>query len=203
MRALPIFAGFALTASLLATEPAHAEGDPEQGKIKSQTCIGCHGIPGYTNAYPTYRVPKISGQHAEQVVTAIEGYQSGARRHPTMTAQASSMNTQDMQDIAAYLDSLKPEAAITAPEQVDPPAAAAVCMSCHGPTGLSPTPQLAPVIAGQYRDYLVRALRDYKTGARDNAIMKTFAGQLSEEQIEALAAWFSRQETPLRTLPKE
>ncbi len=70
---------------------------------------------------------------------------------------------------------------------------AQVCASCHGPNGLSPTPNF-PIIAGQYRDYIVRALKDYKSGARDNAIMKGFAANLSEQDMEDLAAWFSSQD---------
>ena len=52
-----------------------------------------------------------------------------------------------------------------------------------------------PVLAGQYYDYLVRALTDYKIGRRTNPIMKGFAAQLSKEDIEDVAAWFSSQTT--------
>ena len=50
-----------------------------------------------------------------------------------------------------------------------------------------------PVLAGQYYDYLVRALGDYKNGRRNNPIMKGFAGQLSKQDIEDVAAWFASQ----------
>ncbi|MND03859.1 Cytochrome c-552 [compost metagenome] len=53
------------------------------------------------------------------------------------------------------------------------------------------------MLAGQYYDYLVRALSDYKAGHRTNGIMKGFAGQLSKQDIEDLAAWFSSQKSPL------
>jgi cytochrome c553 len=43
----------------------------------------------------------------------------------------------------------------------------------------------------------VRALTDYKIGRRTNAIMKGFAAQLSKQDIEDLAAWFSRQKSGL------
>ena len=75
--------------------------------------------------------------------------------------------------------------------------AAQVCAACHGPEGNKPSAPDQPVLAGQYYDYLVRALNDYKSGKRGNPIMKGFAGQLSKKDIEDLAAWFSSQATPL------
>ena len=69
-----------------------------------------------------------------------------------------------------------------------------VCAACHGPDGNKPSAPDQPVLAGQYYDYLVHALSDYKNGRRNNAIMKGFAGQLSKQDIEDLAAWFSSQQ---------
>ena len=75
--------------------------------------------------------------------------------------------------------------------------AAQVCAACHGPEGNKPSAPDQPVLAGQYYDYLVQALSDYKSGKRNNAIMKGFAGQLSRQDMEDLAAWFSSQKSPL------
>jgi cytochrome c553 len=75
--------------------------------------------------------------------------------------------------------------------------AAQVCAACHGPDGNKPSAPDQPILAGQYYDYLVRALTDYKIGRRTNAIMKGFAAQLSKQDIEDLAAWFSRQKSGL------
>jgi cytochrome c553 len=77
--------------------------------------------------------------------------------------------------------------------------AAQVCAACHGPDGNKPSDPTQPILAGQYYDYLVRALTDYKIGRRNNPIMKGFAGQLSKQDIEDLAAWFSSQKSQLRT----
>jgi cytochrome c553 len=77
--------------------------------------------------------------------------------------------------------------------------AAQVCGACHGPEGNKPSAPDQPVLAGQYSDYLVRALTDYKSGKRSNPIMKGFAGQLSKQDIEDVAAWFSSQRSPLHT----
>ena len=75
--------------------------------------------------------------------------------------------------------------------------AAQVCAACHGPDGNKPSAPDQPILAGQHYDYLVRALNDYKLGRRNNAIMKGFAGQLSKQDIEDLAAWFSSQKSQL------
>ena len=82
--------------------PAHAAGDAAKGKVKAITCMGCHGIPGYHNAYPNYPVPRVGGQHPDYTVAALKAYKSGQRDHKTMQAQAASLSEQDMQDIAAY-----------------------------------------------------------------------------------------------------
>ena len=75
--------------------------------------------------------------------------------------------------------------------------AAQVCAACHGPEGNKPSAPDQPILAGQHYDYLIRALTDYKIGRRTNPIMKTFAGQLSKQDIEDLAAWFSSQQSSL------
>lgn len=75
--------------------------------------------------------------------------------------------------------------------------AAQVCAACHGPEGNKPSAPDQPILAGQYYDYLVQALSDYKTGKRNNPIMKGFSTQLSKQDMEDLAAWFSSQKSPL------
>jgi len=67
------------------------------------------------------------------------------------------------------------------------------CVACHGPDGNSPAPDF-PRLAGQNQDYLIKALRDYKTGERKNAIMNPLAAPLSARDIADLAAFYSRQQ---------
>jgi len=75
----------------------------------------------------------------------------------------------------------------------------AVCAACHGADGNSPSSAF-PILAGQYQDYLVRTLADYKTGKRNNAIMTGFAATLSEQDREDLAAFFASQKSNLYTV---
>jgi cytochrome c553 len=93
-----------LSASLMGA--SHAAGDPAKGREKSLPCMGCHGIPTYTFVYPSYRVPKLAGQHADYLVAALKAYKSAERQQPTMQAQASSLSEQDMADLAAFFSSL-------------------------------------------------------------------------------------------------
>jgi cytochrome c553 len=81
---------------------APAAGDAAAGKTKAFTCMGCHGVPSYNNVYPTYKVPKLGGQHAQYLAAALEAYRNGQRSHQTMQAQAKTLSEQDIQDIAAF-----------------------------------------------------------------------------------------------------
>ena len=67
-----------------------------------------------------------------------------------------------------------------------------VCAACHGVDGISPIADY-PKLAGQYPDYLAKALRDYKSGMRKNAIMAGFAQTLTPQDIANLAAYYSAQ----------
>ena len=69
----------------------------------------------------------------------------------------------------------------------------ATCLACHGEAGIPVDPN-NPKLAGQHRDYIIKALSDYRSGKRTNLIMANFAAQLSNQDIEDLAAWFSSQE---------
>jgi cytochrome c553 len=66
------------------------------------------------------------------------------------------------------------------------------CQACHGPNGISVSPAF-PNLAGQNPDYIMEALRQYKDGRRANPIMKGQVANLSERDIEDLAAYFSSQ----------
>ena len=96
----------ALLMSIFPLAIADPAGDIQAGKIKAYTCTGCHGIPGYNNVYPTYKVPKIGGQNYAYLVAAMKAYRNGERDHATMELQASSLNDGDIEEISAYFASL-------------------------------------------------------------------------------------------------
>ena len=179
-------------AALMAAGSVHAAGDPVAGKSKFYACKGCHGIPGYTNAYPTYHVPKVGGQYEPYVISSLQAYKTGARKHGSMEGNAGALSDQDMADIAAYL------AKIEAKEQEGPitgdvakgKEVAAKCASCHGEDGNAPAPNF-PRLAGQYESYLVKAIQDYQAGKRNNPIMQPMVQGLSEEDIRNVSAYYA------------
>jgi cytochrome c553 len=73
-----------------------------------------------------------------------------------------------------------------------------VCAACHGLDGNSPNPDY-PKLAGQYDDYIAKALRDYKSDRRKNPIMGGFAKTLTPKDIDNLAAYFSAQKPVLES----
>jgi cytochrome c553 len=195
-------AALALFLSAAATTGAQAEGDAARGKTIGYTCLGCHGVVAYKNVYPTYSVPKLAGQHPEYLAAALKGYKNSERSHGTMHAQAASMSDQDMEDVAVHLagPALKPGGANAAGTGAAP-AALATCQACHGKDGVGITGDY-PTLAGQYADYLERALDEYKKGARRNAIMAGFAATLKPEDMKAIAEYYAAQRPELQTLPR-
>jgi len=176
---------------VLVSLAASADGDPAQGRKLAYACLGCHGIENYKNSYPKYSVPKLGGQHKSYIEAALKEYQAGARWHPTMHGYASTLSDQDRADLAAFFSSTVPkpdtnEVAGTPPEK------ASVCVACHGKNGFG-TMDEYPNLAGQHGDYLAQALNDYRLGKRKNPIMQPFAQQLSQDDIHALAKFFSSQ----------
>ena len=169
------------------------QGDAKHGKAISYTCLGCHGIEGYKNAYPMYSVPKLEGQRPEYLAAALHEYKSGDREHLTMHSQASTLSDQDIADIAAYFAG-KPLVSQGKPAGT-PPQAATLCVSCHGQDGIAIAPAY-PSLAGQHEDYIARAIDEYRKGGRKNPIMKGFAATLKDEDIAAIAEYFAHEQHP-------
>jgi cytochrome c553 len=170
--------------------PAAAQGDAERGAKLAYTCQGCHGIEGYRNAYPSYRVPKLGGQKTAYLVAALQGYRDGTREHPTMQAQASSMSDEEMQDLAAYFSSIANETVAAGGSESAGIEAASTCIACHGQNGISVSPNW-PTLAGQYEDYLRHALNQYRDGTRKNPVMAQMAAPLTDADVKVLARYYS------------
>jgi cytochrome c553 len=185
-----------VVASFAPSGLAQSTGDVERGAKLAYTCLGCHAIPNYKNAYPNYSVPKLRGQHPEYLVLALQAYRNGERSHATMSANAAGWTDQQFADMSAFLAGPVVKAPDTAKPIGKIPEAAQTCVACHGTDGIGITPQY-PTLAGQHADYLERALTDYKKGGRKNAIMGGFAGQLSARDIKSIAAYYAAQRPSL------
>ena len=81
------------------------------------------------------------------------------------------------------------------------PQKAEVCAACHGADFNTPISEDIPRLAGQYPDYLARAMTDYKSGARKNALMNGQAEGLSAQDIEELSAYIGSLSGKLKVIP--
>ena len=165
-------------------------GDTEKGEVIAYSCLGCHGIEGYRNAYPSYRVPKLGGQKETYLVLALQGYRDNTRAHPTMNAQGQSLSREDIENVSAYIATLGAETVASGGNEGGSFDAAATCSACHGQNGISVSPSW-PTLAGQHEDYLEHALKQYRDGTRKDPVMGPLAANLSDAEIAALAAWFA------------
>lgn len=196
-----LLASFA-SAAQAQNEASAFNGDAERGRQLAYTCNGCHAIANYKNVYPTYSVPKLHGQRPQYLVAALKAYKSGERSHGTMHSQAASLSDQDMADVAAYLAGPSVLSESKNEAVAGRPKAGEVCLACHGSNGVGITPDY-PTIAGQHRDYIMRALTDYKKGGRKNPVMAGMAANLTQEDIEALASYYSTRTPALSVVPKK
>jgi cytochrome c553 len=208
----------ALLVACVTALPANAQeikGDIKAGEKKIAMCIGCHGITGYRASFPeVYRVPRVSGQGAKYIVSALTAYQKGDRRHPTMRGIVDNLNEQDIADVAAYYEAHgKPGAAPLPAKAAEGNARVAAlvkkgaCVTCHGDNFSKPIDPSYPKIAGQYADYLFVALKSYKTEGnptwgRANPIMAGVAKQFSNAELRELANYVSALPGELTTLPQ-
>jgi len=180
----------AMLSGALLAQAAYADGDAGRGEALAYTCLGCHGIEGYRNAYPSYRVPKLGGQKAAYLTIALQGYRAGTRQHPTMTAQASSLSDQDIADAVAYLTGLGGATVANGGSKNASFELAQSCAACHGQNGISLSPSW-PTLAGQHEDYLVHALQQYRSGVRKDPVMGPMAATLNDDSVQQLAKYFA------------
>ena len=208
----------ALLVACVTALPAHAQdikGNVKAGEKKIAMCIGCHGIVGYQASFPEiYRVPKISGQGAKYIVSALSAYQKGDRKHPSMRGVVDNLSEQDIADVAAYYEAHGkvagapvPGTAVEGSVGVAALLKKGACVTCHGESFSHPKDPTYPKIAGQHADYLFVALKSYKTEGnptwgRGNPIMGGVAKQFSNAELKELAQYVSDLPGELKTLPQ-
>lgn len=190
----------AVAAALALSPVAIAEGDAAAGQAKAATCAACHGMDG-NSVNPVW--PSLAGQHASYIVDAVNAFKDGTRKDVLMTAQAGLLNDQDLADVAAYFAAQKGTQRTADPALADAgerlyrggvkEEGIAACIACHGPSGRGNAPAGYPSLTGQHATYTAKQLRDYRSGTRssdgDTQIMRNIAAELSDEQIDAVAAY--------------
>jgi cytochrome c553 len=173
--------------------PAHAA-DAATGKEKAEVCAGCHGENGISQ---TANIPSLAAQQDQFIQWQLVFFRGGARKNDQMQPIAQEISNEDIRLLGAYFASLPapPKAPDDNPDLSAKGAQAAAgrrCASCHGDS-FAGTKAVAR-IAGQREEYLVKALNDYKSGARSGgagSVMTDVAYPLSEEEITALAHYLA------------
>lgn len=186
---------------VLASHSAHAAGNPTAGKEKFQACAECHGPTSQTNTTPQSPVPKLGGQHAQYIVSSLEAYISGDRQNAVMQDSAGQLSDQDKEDIAAYVGQFELKK-LPVPEAGQRPAIQKQienCRVCHGEAGNSFVPDY-PRLNGQNEAYLLKSLKDYKTGIRKNPTMVYVAKDLSDQELIDIAAYYAHQKEGLTVI---
>lgn len=185
--------------SLSASAASPAEGSVEEGQTKSATCVACHGPNGNS---PNPEWPSIAGQHAPYILKQLQAFKSGARQNPLMSPIAMTLSEDDMADLAAYYSTQTVTGLEADPSKVelgqrvyrggDMQNNVAACSGCHGPRGQGNPTALYPSIQGQHATYVAAQLRAYRAGTRQtdqNQIMRDVTHTMSDDQIEAVAAY--------------
>jgi len=83
-----------------------------------------------------------------------------------------------------------PAIAVAADQQAGRVIADRVCANCHGSDGIATFPG-APNLAGQPEEYVQRQLHAYRSGARKNEQMSVVVSNLSDDDLDNLAAWYA------------
>jgi cytochrome c553 len=208
-----MFALAVASVTAISVQAQEVKGDAKAAEQKIAMCIGCHGIKGYQASFPeVYRVPMISGQNAKYIVSALNAYKKGERKHPTMRGIADSLSEQDMADLGAYYEQHGNTQPVTAaPKAPDAKVAALLqkgaCISCHGDNFNKPIDPSYPKLAGQHKDFLFVALKSYKTEnlstwGRNNGVMGGIAKQFTNAELKAMSAYIGSLEGEMKVLPQ-
>jgi cytochrome c553 len=168
--------------------------DVTAGKAKADMCTACHGEGGISQIE---NMPSLAGQHDQFIQWQLVFFRAGTRKNEQMQPVVEQLNNEDIRNLGAYFATLTPARA-KADENPDlsrkgaQAATGRRCASCH--TDNFAGGKAVPRVAAQREDYLVKALRDYKSGVRSGggmAAMASVAFSLSEEEIEALAHYLA------------
>jgi len=189
MRRILVAVGIAVVCGSI----AHAA-DVAAGKEKAELCIGCHGENGISQME---NIPSLAGQQDQFIQWQLVYFRAGSRKNEQMQPVVEQLDNEDIRNLGAYFASLTPP---KAPDDDNPDLSAkgkqaAVgrrCASCHT-DNFAGTKAVAR-LTGQREEYLLKALRDYKSGQRvggGQAAMADVAYPLSEEEIEALAHYLA------------
>jgi cytochrome c553 len=177
----------------LAAWPGEARADAAAGQAKAQVCAACHGPMG-NSTNPDY--PILAGQTTRYLYLQLRDFKEGRRSDPRMSGVVATLSRDDMLDLADYFAAqhpapVKANAGAAKIEAGRSKAAEVLCTMCHlgGFAGQNEIPR----VAGQYDQYIVKQLEDFRARRRTNDAgnMTSVTKGLSDDDIRNLAAYIS------------
>jgi cytochrome c553 len=183
-----------LTASAaIALAASRASVQADDIDSKAALCAACHGEKGIP---ADKAIPVIWGQNEGYIYVELRDFKRGNRKNDQMSPIASALSHDDMLAFAAYFSQKKwPDLGQSSAQKSQATTAVSVigsvgCTSCHLEQfqGDGVTPRLA----GQHRDYLLKTMTDFRSGARaNNPGMSALLSGVSDNDLAALADYLS------------
>ncbi|MDN5869934.1 MAG: c-type cytochrome [Nitrococcus sp.] len=167
-------------------------------------CVTCHGVNGTGNAAAGF--PRLAGLSASYLERQLEAFRLGTRTTAVMAPIAKALTGSESASVSEYYAHQHPPAPQTQapPQQLAAGMRLAItgdwangipaCVTCHGPAGQGIGGPYFPALAGQHASYTVSQIQAWKDGARTSDpinLMKSVAEALTQEQVEAVAAYFA------------
>ena len=177
-----------------------AAGDPKSGESKVAVCSACHGADGNS---VVGLWPSLAGQNEKYLLKQLRLVKSGDRVIDSMVGLLDNLDDSDSEDISAFYASKKNKVGQVEESKLELgrklyyagnlEKGVPSCSACHSPRGLGNGPAAYPLLSGQQPDYVAKALKDYRSGARINEdpskIMAAIAYKLDDTEIEALSSF--------------
>ena len=177
-----------------------AAGDPKSGESKVAVCSACHGADGNS---VVGLWPSLAGQNEKYLLKQLRLVKSGDRVIDSMVGLLDNLDDSDLEDISAFYASKKNKVGQVEESKLELgrklyyagnlEKGVPSCSACHSPRGLGNGPAAYPLLSGQQPDYVAKALKDYRSGARINEdpskIMAAIAYKLADTEIEALSSF--------------
>jgi len=169
------------------------------GKEKAAACASCHSADG--NSLVTM-YPKLAGQSKSYIVKQLKEFKNGTRKNAIMAGMAAGLSAQDRTDLASYFAAQKMSKGNGKTNTLgkklyfggDAKRGIPACAACHGVNGQGIAKAGFPAVGHQNAEYLLTQLKSFHSGARandKNAIMRSIAAKLKDDQAAALAQYMS------------
>ncbi|PWD86477.1 c-type cytochrome [Ignatzschineria cameli] len=167
-------------------------------------CMTCHGMNGEGLAAAGY--PSVAGKSAIYLAKQVNDFKEGNRTHPVMDGVAKALSEDEITEVALYMQNLPAPNVPNIPRSTQPTDLGSQlalrgdwsrnipeCIACHGPAGVG-VGDAFPKLAGQSQLYIINQMNAWKNGTRkndENDLMGHIARSLNDEEIQAVATYFS------------